>query len=522
MRRGLSLPEPPAVWSAYPGGPQERAYHSLAQIVGYGGAAGGGKTDLMLGVAGTQHRKAIIFRREYEQLKGIIDRSREIFGDVGRYNTNEKAWRLDAGRKLELGAVQYEHDVNNYKGRPHDFIGIDEATEFTEYQVRFLTGWLRSTAPGQRCRVILTFNPPTTLEGEWVIRFFAPWLDETHPHPAAPGELRWYATLKSGEEVECHSGEPFEADGETIQPLSRTFFPARLADNPILAATTYGATLQSLPEPLRSQLLYGDFKAGLKPDAWQTLPTAWVKAAMDRWTPDGARAPLTCLGVDVAHGGRDKTVIAPRYGTWFDQLAAYAGTETPTGSAAAGFVLQHWARGIYANVDAIGYGASCCERLYEDHRLDAIPVNFAEGSEFKDRSGKFPCRNKRAEAYWRLREALDPEWGDNLALPPDPELLADLTAYKFKITPSGILLEDKADVAQRIKRSTDKGDAVALAMLPPAGPLALHSAAEVEIEPRARPGEPERDPWHSSRRDRITAEDHSLSRQRSWRGYGTR
>jgi hypothetical protein len=42
-------------------------------------------------------------------------------------------------------------------------------------------------------------------------------------------------------------------------------------------------TLQSLPEPLRSQMLYGDFRAGVQDDPWQVVPTAWVEAAMARW-----------------------------------------------------------------------------------------------------------------------------------------------------------------------------------------------------------------------------------------------
>ena len=34
------------------------------------------------------------------------------------------------------------------------------------------------------------------------------------------------------------------------------------------------ATLQSLPEPLRSQMLYGDFNAGTEDDSMQVIPTA--------------------------------------------------------------------------------------------------------------------------------------------------------------------------------------------------------------------------------------------------------
>ena len=31
----------------------------------------------------------------------------------------------------------------------------------------------------------LTFNPPTTAEGRWVIDFFAPWIKKGYPNPAA-------------------------------------------------------------------------------------------------------------------------------------------------------------------------------------------------------------------------------------------------------------------------------------------------------------------------------------------------
>jgi hypothetical protein len=53
--------------------------------------------------------------------------------------------------------------------------------------------------------------------------------------------------------------------------MSRTFIPARLADNPYLGED-YRRTLNLLPEPLRSQLLYGDWKAGQIDDAYQLIP----------------------------------------------------------------------------------------------------------------------------------------------------------------------------------------------------------------------------------------------------------
>lgn len=461
-------------WKPQPG-PQTEAFHSHADIIGYGGSAGGGKTDLVLGKAGAQHRRSIIFRRVFPSLRGMIERSRDIYGDPddgNRYNESLHTWRLAGGRSLEFGACQYEEDRKKHQGIPRDFIAFDEATEFPESVVRFLIGWNRSTYPGQRCQVLLTFNPPMDEAGEWVVRFFAPWLDREHPNPAADGELRWFAMLPDPRrggtitEQEVPSGDPItQEDGSVVRPKSRTFFHASLKDNPILEETGYGATIDAMPEPLRS-LLRGKFDAAKVPDPWQVIPALWVRAAQERWKlRDGPAVRMTCMGMDVAHGGDDQTVLARRYGNYFAGLLAYPGRETPNGASAAALAVKAHEPGADINVDAIGFGAPAHERLAEDYGLPAYAVNVGMRSEYTDRTGKFRMQNVRAEAYWRLREALDPEGGDDLALPPDPELLADLCAPRYQITPSGIKIESKPDMIERLGRSPDKGDAVALAML---------------------------------------------------------
>jgi hypothetical protein len=452
------------LWSPLPG-PQTLALESKADVLGYGGASGGGKTDLALGLALTQHLCSLILRREVKNTRAVVERARELLGGIGRFNENSGVWRgIPGGRILEFGGCKDPGDEQHYRGRPHDFLCFDEADQFPEFMVRFISGWLRTTVKGQRCRLLLCFNPPSSAEGDWLLNFFGPWVDDRHPRPARPGELRWYAVTKDGEEVERPDGSPFEQGGEVVTPRSRTFIPARLLDNPHLLATGYGATLQALPEPLRSQLLYGDFSIGRTDDIWQVIPTAWVKAAQARWaeTPP-AGEPLACLGVDCAYGGADQTVIAPRHGAWFGRLRKYRGQATDSGQKAAYLVLKEHRDGAAVNVDAVGYGSACYEALRDRIGPLAVAVNAAAPTELRDRSKKFKLANVRAAMYWKLREALDPVTGDNLALPPDSELLGDLTALRYEVRASGLVIESKEAIKERLGRSPDCGDSVALA-----------------------------------------------------------
>jgi hypothetical protein len=65
-------------------GPQTQAYFSQADEVFYGGGAGGGKSALLCGLAIEEHRKAIIFRREYPQIKSLVDNAAGFFCYQGR------------------------------------------------------------------------------------------------------------------------------------------------------------------------------------------------------------------------------------------------------------------------------------------------------------------------------------------------------------------------------------------------------------------------------------------------------
>lgn len=394
-----------------------------------------------------------------------------------------------------------------WKGRRRDCWVFDEATECLRQQIFSLLGWLGSTRPGQRLRAILTFNPPTTPEGEWINELLAPWLDREdpqnppHPFEAEDGEIRYFVSVGDPKRPDTNriqwvaGPEPVESpreDGtsETLIPMSITFIRARLSDNAYLSQDdSYLRSLMALPEPLRSQALYGLWGAGKKADHRQALPTAWVLAAQARWTDrasklaSGTLEPLCALGADIAHGGDDRTVLAPRHADWIDELAIFPGSETPDGKAAAGKVIdevedRESEPQRLINVDALGYGANCLTALVESGLRGVQSVLGQQKSEWipPGPDGRVPkagtpgalrMRNLRAEMYWRLRLALDPEHGATLALPPGADLLRDLCAARFDIMTGGVVkIEEKTEIKKRLGRSPDLADAVALSMMP--------------------------------------------------------
>jgi hypothetical protein len=486
------------VWRAQVGR-QSEAADSEADITGYGGAAGGGKTDLIAGLALTEHQRSAIFRREKAQTEGIVQRITEILGSSDGYNSQKSIWRTTVAnvpRLIELGGLDNPDDHLRWQGRPHDLKAIDEATECREQQVRFVLGWNRTSDPKQRTRGLLTFNPPTTIEGRWVIDFFAPWLSDRFPNPAKPGELRWVTTL-GGKDVWVDGPEPFvifkgeplydfdQADfgpEKIIRPKSRTFIPSRVTDNYFYVRTGYIQTLQSLPEPLRSQMLSGDFTAGVEDDEWQVIPTAWIDAAMARWQPKDAKGEMDTIGCDPAMGGKDKFVMAPRHGTWFDHLISVPGEQVPDGQTGAAVVIKHRRDRAVVNIDVIGWGSSTLNMLQENE-VQCHAVNGAAKSLEISKTGNLKFANYRSEIVWRMREGLDPTNPDPWALPPDPELKADLAAYKWKMTASGVQVRSKDEMKQELGRSPDKGDAEIMAAIP-----TMKIAAFEELKAQTRGG----------------------------------
>ncbi len=450
-------------------GPQTEAYLSEADVLLYGGAASGGKSFLLMGLASQEHTRSIVFRRELAQTDGLEESGKQIIGLTASFNGTDKEWKWTGGRSLKLAGMQMPDDWNKHAGRERDFYGFDEAGEFLRMQVASLFGWNRGPE-GQRCRVVLASNPPRSSDGYWVTEWFAPWLDMHHPLHAEPGELRWGFLDDDGVVNWVDGPEPQEYEGRIKAPLSFTFIPAKLEDNPYRDTPEYRAKLEALPEPLRSQLRDGDFTKGVTDSLNQCIPTEWVKAAQRRWRPQPPLGvPMCSMGVDVAQGGQDQTVIAIRFDDWFAPLLAIPGAQTPGGSDVAGAVMAKRHDNATVVVDlGGGWGGAALAHLTGNGVENATGYMGVKDSVRRTKDNQLRFFNVRTEAYWRLRETLDPDQlgGATIALPDDKELLADLTAPTF-ITKSGkggmvIHLEPKEALVKRIGRSPDKGDAVVM------------------------------------------------------------
>lgn len=469
-------------------GPQTEAYFSKADELFYGGGAGGGKSFLVCLLALNEHKNSLILRRISKNLRGIKREIQGILGSSDGLNDQAGIWRHPKG-VIDLGHCEHESNKEDYQGIQHDLKAFDEITQFSETQYTYVIGWNRSADPNQRCRVVVTGNPPTNAEGQWVIKRWAPWLDINHPidKRAKPGELRWFTTV-NGEDTEVDK-DYRNSDGDP--PRSRTFIPALLDDNPDLMDTGYSAVINAMPEPLRTMMREGRFDVGTQDDPWQVIPTQWILKAQARWTeypPEDV--PMTAVAADVAQGGPDKTQIQARYDHWYSRFDSYKGTETPDGPSVAALIIKKMRDRCRVVVDAGGgYGGDTLTQLAHAD-IDCFGFKGGSGSMSSTRDGMYRFKNLRAQVVWQFREALDPDYGSRIALPPDPELLADLCAFRFEIRAAGgkeeIIILPKDEMKEMLGRSPDKGDTTVMLFASNAGGLKRPKAAQERRDERHR------------------------------------
>lgn len=252
-------------------GPQTQFMASPADIIIYGGAAGGGKTYALL-LEALRHKDvksfgAVIFRHNYNQITaegGLWDASQKIFNQVpdARSRKSPKLhWRFDGGAKLSFAHIERDEDLKSWQGTEIAYIGFDELTHFTKHQFLYMLSRNRTTC-GIRPYVRATCNPDVD---SWVAEFISWWIDQETGYaiPERSGQIRWMVVLNDiiywGDTPE-ELAKKYEVNVEDCKSV--TFIASRLEDNKILMESDPGylANLKAMTEVDSERLLRGNWK----------------------------------------------------------------------------------------------------------------------------------------------------------------------------------------------------------------------------------------------------------------------
>jgi hypothetical protein len=194
-----------------------------------------------------------------------------------RYSGANHRWTWPTGSALQFCHCQRESDVYRYQSQQFDLLLIDEATHFTEFQVRYLLTRNRATVDGLVPLMVLATNPGNVGHLWFRDQFvdLGPW-----------GEVHEWTRPDQG-------------------PETHLFIRAKLADNVIGNERDpgYRATLEAQPEKTRRALLLGDWdvfegqffsewrrdKHVIKP---KEIPASWPRWRAVDW---GFASPWACL-----------------------------------------------------------------------------------------------------------------------------------------------------------------------------------------------------------------------------------
>jgi len=241
-------------------GPQEQFLACSADVVLYGGAAGGGKTFALLlecvRFSGVKNFNAVIFRRTYPEIirpGGIWDVGQELLGGLGaKANETKVTWKWPSGARVVCSHLQHESDKYAWQGAQVPLFCFDELTHFSESQFFYMLSRNRSTC-GVRPYIRATCNPDPD---SWVRAFISWWIGaDGLPIPERAGVVRYFKRVDNV--VEWYDER---VDDDCI---SFTFIPALLSDNKILvqADPKYAANLRALAKHEREKLLAGNWDA---------------------------------------------------------------------------------------------------------------------------------------------------------------------------------------------------------------------------------------------------------------------
>lgn len=363
------------MWAPQPGPQTDAITADWCPELFYGGSAGGGKSDYLLGdylqdvpLYGAAWQ-GVLFRRTYPELEELIKRSLELFPPTGAiWSEQKKQWAWPSGATLRMRYLERDADVTRYQGHQYTWVGFDELTQWaTAYVYNYLRSRLRSAhqVPTKRMRAA---GNPGGVGHHWVKAYFV------DPWPAGFKPI---------------------VDAQTQE--TRLFIPARLKDNRVLlqADPGYEGRLRRVGSPqLVKALLEGDWSVieGAFFPEWSTdkhvvtpftVPADWLRFRSGDW---GSAAPFSIgwwavVGDDCSepsgsrpHDQMGVGLYLPRgallcYREWYGASAPNVGLKLPAEEVADGIKLREAADGeiAYSILDPSAFasdgGPSIAERM---------------------------------------------------------------------------------------------------------------------------------------------------------------
>jgi phage terminase large subunit len=211
-------------------------FKSTNKYIAYGGARGGGKSW-------AARRKAVLLALNYPGIQILLIRrtlkdlrkNHELplmseLKDIAKYSAQNKEFHFPNGAMICLGYCDTENDVLQYQGQSYDVIFMEEATQFTEFQIDCLTESNRRSP---------------TMRGDFTSRMYYTC------NPGGPGHARIKRLFID------HDYKASE------RPEDYDFIPSSVYENDYLMQNDpdYVRTLENLPEARRKAMLYGDWDA---------------------------------------------------------------------------------------------------------------------------------------------------------------------------------------------------------------------------------------------------------------------
>jgi hypothetical protein len=272
----------------------------------------------------------VFFRKEMPMLDDAIERSKQIYREIGaKYSEHKKTWRFPGGGRLRFRPLERTSDAEKYQGQNLSDVCIEEAGNFaSQAPIQRLHAVLRSGA-GVPTQMHLTGNPGGP--GQF-------WIKERYIDHDPSGFKRIQQKLPNGD------------------IKSRIFIPAKVTDNQILLKNDpgYVGNLYLVgSSQLVSAWLNGDWNAieGAYFDCWSSdiiiepfeIPRHWLRFRSFDW---GSAAPFSVGWWAISSGDilPDGRYYPPgamiRYREWYGKKSANVGLKLTAREVARGILAR--------------------------------------------------------------------------------------------------------------------------------------------------------------------------------------